>query len=226
MSKKNPTDLSVEENTPNRLICLTTVSSTARPFQLRNRYIPTIQTKSLFYSFPSFCFILQVFKKESRIRQKGCCLSHHLCSHKFDGNVSSSTITTLQEQSLEKLTKEDSSSICKQNFASTNMDYIREKHIKKGVSETATQLITKARSKSSRANYKSSWGMLVRSLCDKQQIIAFRCSVIHISDYLDSLYRKGQEYRTIACYRLAIYAFQDHIQVGKEQRNTHICMLY
>ena len=52
------------------------------------------------------------------------------------------------------------------------MDHIRERLLKKGVSETAAQLITSTRQKGSESNYNSSWRMWA-SWCDKQQVDAF-----------------------------------------------------
>ena len=73
---------------------------------------------------------------------------------------------------------------------SSGADQIRERLFRKGVSETATELIISTRRKISKSNYSSSWTMLA-SWCDKQQIIAFRCDIIQILDYLAFLFEKG-----------------------------------
>ena len=59
------------------------------------------------------------------------------------------------------------------------MNHIREKLLKKAVSETTAQLITNIRRKRSQSNYNSSWRMWA-SCCDKEQVDAFRCDVIKI----------------------------------------------
>ena len=82
-----------------------------------------------------------------------------------------------------------SSCNCKQNITTSDMDHIREKLLKKGVSETAAELITSTRRKSLESNYNSSWRMWA-SWCDKNQIDAFRCDVIKILDYFFLIWEK------------------------------------
>ena len=107
---------------------------------------------------------------------------------------------------------------CKQNITTSGVDHIREKLLKKGVSETASQLITSTRRKSSESNYNSSWRMW-DSWCDKQQFDAFRCDVIKILDYLAFLFEEDYEYRTIGRHRSAISAFHDYVE-GNQLVNT------
>ena len=61
----------------------------------------------------------------------------------------------------------------------SSVDHIKERLLKKEVSETVAQLFTSTRQKSSQLNYNSSWRMWAR-WCDKQQLDAFRCDVINI----------------------------------------------
>lgn len=49
------------------------------------------------------------------------------------------------------------------------------------------------------------------SCCEKQHIDTFRCVVIHVFDYLGSLYEKCYECRTIGCNHSVISAFLDHV---------------
>ena len=79
---------------------------------------------------------------------------------------------------------------------SRGVDKIRERLFRKGVLETGAQLIISRRRKISKSNCNSSWTMLA-SWCDKQQIIAFRCDIIKILDYLAFLFEKGYKYRAI-----------------------------
>ena len=105
-------------------------------------------------------------------------------------NVYSLSNATSKEHKLKKPTRESSSSNCKQNITTSGVDHIRERLLKKGVSETAARLITSTRRKSSESNYNSFWRMWA-SWRDKQQVDAFRCDVIKILDYLAFLFEKG-----------------------------------
>ena len=90
------------------------------------------------------------------------------------------------------------------------VNHIRGRLLKKGVSETAAQLIISTRRKSSESNYNSSRTMCA-NWCDKQQVDAFRCDEIRILDYLAFLFEKGYENRTIGCHRSAIFAFHNQV---------------
>ena len=90
------------------------------------------------------------------------------------------------------------------------MDHIGEILLKKTVSETAVQLITSTRRKSSDLNLYSSWRIWI-SWCDKQEVDAFRCDIIELLEYLAFLFEKGYEYRTIGCHRSAISDFHDYV---------------
>ena len=70
-------------------------------------------------------------------------------------NVYSSSTPTSNEHKLNKLTRGISPSNCKQDITTSGVDHIRERLLKKGVSETAAQLITSTRQKSSQLNYNS-----------------------------------------------------------------------
>ena len=132
-----------------------------RPHLVRKRYIPRNLDQISPLTFPSFCLIPQFFRKEDQNQNVACHTKLAVSSivSKFNGIVSSSTITTYQEHSLERPKRGNSPSSCKQNFAISSMAHTREKRILKGVLETSTQLITSARRKSLEANYNSSWGM-------------------------------------------------------------------
>ena len=57
-------------------------------------------------------------------------------------NVYSLSTATSKEHKLKKPTRGSSSSNCKQNITTSGVDHIRERLLKKGVSETAAQFIT------------------------------------------------------------------------------------
>ena len=125
-------------------------------------------------------------------------------------NVYNSSTTTSKEHKLNKPIRGSSPSICKQNIRTSGVNHIRERLLKKEVSETAAQLITSTRWKSSQSNYNSYWRIWA-SWCDKQQVDAFQCDVIKNLDYLALLFEKSYEYRTIGCHRSAISAFHDYV---------------
>ena len=104
------------------------------------------------------------------------------------------------------------------------MDHIRERLLKKGVSETAAQLITSTRQKGSESNYNSSWGMWA-SWCDKQQVDAFWGDIIKVLDYLVFLFKKGYEYKTIGCHRSTISAFHDYVDWKPVGQHPEVCAL-
>ena len=137
-------------------------------------------------------------------------------------NVYSSSTATSKENKLKKPTNESSSSNCKQNITTSSVDHIRERLLKKGVSEAVAQLITSTRRKCSEPNYNSPWRMWA-SWYDKQQADAFRCDVIKILDYLAFLFEKGYEYRTIGCHRSSISAFHDYVDGKSVGQHPEVC---
>ena len=139
-------------------------------------------------------------------------------------NVYSLSTATSKEHKLKKPTRGSSSSNCKQNITTSGVDHIRERLLKKGVSETAAQFITSTRQKSLESNYNSSWSMWA-SWCAKQRIDAFRCDVIKILDYLAFLFEKSYEYRTIGCNRSAISAFHDYVDRKHVGQHPEVCAL-
>ena len=104
------------------------------------------------------------------------------------------------------------------------MGHTRERLLKKGVSETAAQLITSTRQKSPESSYNSSWRMWA-SWCDKQRVGAFRSDVIEMLDYFAFLFQKCYEYRTFACHRLAISAFHDYVDGKPVGEHPEVCAL-
>ena len=72
-------------------------------------------------------------------------------------NVHSSSTAIFEKHKLKKPTRGSLSSNCKQNITTSGVNHIRERLLKKGVSET--QLIKSTRRKSSESNYNSSWRM-------------------------------------------------------------------
>ena len=96
-----PTKMSMEWNTPNWIICLTTFTSTAsidslknRTHLVRKRYIPTNMDQISPLTFPSFCLIPQFSRKVDQNQDVACHTKLGVTSlvSKFNGNVSSSTI--------------------------------------------------------------------------------------------------------------------------------------
>ena len=131
--------------------------------------------------FPRFALFYKSCKKSVTTKQKKCCLSHQLGSLKSctpsTRNVYSLSTATSKEHKLNKTTRGCSSSNYKQNITTSGVDHIRERLLKKGVSETAAKLIANTRRTNLQTNYNSSWRMWA-SWCDKQQVDAFRCDAI------------------------------------------------
>ena len=142
----------------------------------------------------------------------------------FTRNVYSSSIASSKERKFKKPTTRSSSSNCKQNITNRHVDHIRERLLKKGVSETASQLITSTRRKSSESNYNSFWRMWA-SWCDKQPFDAFRCDGIKVLDYLALLFQNIYEYRTLECHRPAISAFHDYADGKPVGQHPEVCAL-
>ena len=67
---------------------------------------------------------------------------------------------------------------------------------------------------------------MLASWCDKQQIIAFRCDMIKILDYLAFLFEKGYKYRAIWCYRSEISAFHDCVDRKPVGHQAEVCALF
>ena len=134
-----------------------------RPHLVRRRYITRNLDQISPLTFPSFCLIPQFLRKVDQnqniayhtkfgVTSPSLMESPSLVS-KFNGNISSSTITTYQEHSLERPKRGNSPSSCKRNFAFSSIAHTREKRILKGVLETSTQLITRTGHKSLEGNY-------------------------------------------------------------------------
>ena len=110
------------------------------------------------------------WRKRVTTKQKKCCFSHQLGSFKSGTPRPSPPLLETFIVSPSLLPKNASlinpqgnslSSNCKQNITTSGVNSIREKLLKKGFSETAAQLITSTRRKSSHWNCNSSqrvWG--------------------------------------------------------------------
>ena len=93
---------------------------------------------------------------------------------------------------------------------------LREKLSTKKISDTATTLIAKSKSKGTRANYGSAWGQFA-SWCSDKQVDPISCPLDHVLDYLGFLYDKGFKYGTINNHRSTISAYHipiDGVKVG------------
>ena len=87
----------------------------------------------------------------------------------------------------------------------------------KGISTTASTLITSARSSGTRKNYQSAWGKFTRWCC-KREVDPFSCDIKHILDYLGALFVDKKECSCIGTHRSAISAYHTPVEglpVGK-----------
>ena len=176
--------------TPKKIfVCIKTVSPTTsvlcletRPFQSGDR----CAAKDLGQSFPLGISPILPHSKtlaESQLRPNrknvGCHTNLTVSNlvPPSTRNVYSLSAATSKEHKLNKPTRASSSSNYKQNITTSGVDHIRERLLKKGVSETAAKLIANTRRTNLQSNYNSSWRMWP-SWCDKQQVDVFRCAAI------------------------------------------------
>lgn len=101
------------------------------------------------YAFPPFCRILQPLKKVSynQTKKNVACHINLAVSNLVlpsSRNAYSLSTATFKEQKLKKLTSENSFSNCN-NITTSGVGHIRERSIKKVISETAAQLVTSTR---------------------------------------------------------------------------------
>ena len=94
----------------------------------------------------------------------------------------------LEERSLKKPTRRNSSPCPKQNFKISGMDGLRARLQKEGVSRGASNLIIKSRRSSSNSNYESAWGKWV-GWCAERKIDPFCSNINQILEFLSQLFQ-------------------------------------
>ena len=150
-----------EENAQSRFACIKAVPPTTpvlcletRPFQSGGRCHTSDLVQSMPLRISPFSLALQVLCKVIYDQTVNTCLLHQHGSHtppSTRNNYGQSTAAS-KEHKLKNPTRESSSSNCKQNIATSGVDHISERLLKKGVSETAVQLVTITRRTSSESN--------------------------------------------------------------------------
>ena len=158
LPKSISASLPEEGNAQNRFVCIKAVSPTTpvlcletQPFQSGDR----CPTAELGQSIP-FCissilpYSTSLEESELRPNRKTVACHTNLAVSNLvppsTRNVYSSSTATSKEHKLNKPTRGSSPSNCKQNITTSGVDHIRERLLKKGVSETAAQLITSIKS--------------------------------------------------------------------------------
>ena len=144
---------------------------------------------------------------------------------KTNGNLYTATnFIGLEERSLKKSKGRISSPCPKQNFKISDMDGLRARLQKEGVSREASKLIIKSRRSSFNSNYESFWGKWA-AWCAERKYDSFCCKINQILEFLSQLFQNGLQYRTIDNYRSAISAFHDLIQGKPVGEHPRICYL-
>ena len=154
LPKSISASLPEEGNAQNRFVCIKAVSPTTpvlcletRPFQSGDRCPTTDLEQSIpLWISPILPYSTSLEESELRPNRKTVACHTNLAVSNLvppsTRNVYSSSTATSKEHKLNKPTRASSPSNCKQNITTSGVDHIRERLLKKGVSETAAQLIT------------------------------------------------------------------------------------
>ena len=168
LPKRISTSLPEERNAQSRFVCIKAVSPTTpvlclktRSFQSGERCPTTDLGQSIpLHISPILPNSASLEESELRPNRKNVACHINLAISNLvppsTRNVYSLSTATSKEHKLKKSTRGSSSSNCKQNITASGVDHIKERLSKKGVSETATQLVTSTRRKRSKSNYNSS----------------------------------------------------------------------
>ena len=92
----------------------------------------------------------------------------------------------------------------------------------KGISESASHIITNSRGKDTLFNYESAWRKWT-SWCLERKIDPFQAPVKGIIKYLTFLFKFGNEYRIINLHRSAIFVFREYIDGSPVGEHPKIC---
>ena len=122
-----------------------------------------------------------------------------------------STTSTSNQSPVNKPERGKSSTNSEPNTAPCSVACIRKGTESTGISEQATNLISKSRREGTRRNYRSAWTKF-SSWCTQKQANPFHCSLDTILNYLAHLFSQKYEYRTINNHRSAISAFHENIE--------------
>ena len=165
---------------------------------------------------PTFLNDQQSFKqsKTGQGRQNATCGTHLAISNLVSDSVKhvnreTNTFTTVPVSAHEsaKIVAPTSN---KQNLKISGVDSLREKLLTGGLSETASQLISRMRGPGLISNYNSPWAHCV-SWCNERKVDPFRCNIDQIVNHLSFLFDPGVDYRTIGCHRSTISAYHEYI---------------
>ena len=101
---------------------------------------------------------------------------------------------------------------------------VRKRMFTKKISDTATNLIARAKSRGTRSNYDSAWRKFT-GWCSGREINPFSCPLGDVLDYLGHMFEKQYKYRTINNHRSAISAYHrpiDGMKVGSHPYVTDL----
>ena len=135
-----------------------------------------------------------------------------------------SYFAALEKGPFEKSQRGNSSPSSEQDSKTGGLDSFWARLQEKGISKTASDLISKSKRPNSNANFELSsrkWD----SWCARRETDSFSSNINEILDYLADLYKQGLQYRTINNHRSAISAFHEQIQGKPVGEHPRVCAL-
>ena len=151
------------------------------------------------------------------------CLANTNMVPEISGNVCPKTRSSSKDKGNSERPKGEKTSIGR-DLETRSMANLWSKHLKTGISEGATQLITDARSRGTKAAYESSWKRW-SSWCERRKVDPIRCPIEEILEFLTKCFNEGQQYRTINKHRSAISALHEEIEGVAVGKNPLVCKL-
>ena len=120
-----------------------------------------------------------------------------------------------QNQTVTSGTNQQHSSISSdKQFATSGMENIRRRRETAGFSNQALDILDKTRRPGTTAAYDAAWRQWTR-WCEQEQLDPVQTSVVHIINFLSSLFEKGRQYATINTYRSMLSAYHSEIEGHK-----------
>ena len=108
--------------------------------------------------------------------------------------------------------------------SASGMGCFRKHLASEGISNEASELISKSMRSGTLSNYESAWRKLV-GWCSERNFDPVQSSLNAVLDYLASLYKSGLQYRTINSHRSAISAYHAIIEGYAVGKHPRVCAL-
>ena len=237
LSNSLSTNLPEVGETRHRSVCLQIESPSSevcsmetRPLQLEDRCYATELGSSVSICIPTLFSHKQGLKQNTRGQStfnvtNNTNMAHTSVVPRASSNVSGETfIAATNEKTFNKSPRRRASIDKKPNLAISGVEGFRKGLAKKGLSDTASKLISNSRRDGSISNYDSSWRKWA-GWCSGRKHDPFRCNVNEVLEYLASLFEQGYEYRTIGCHRAAISAYHEDVDGKPIGQHPDVCAL-